>query len=501
MPHAPAIKPTREGTFVLTNAFPPSQIFVADLFAGAGGTSSGAARAIAASGRSMNLVAVNHWQVAVDTHQLNHPNAQHYVQDLEHADPELLVPSGHLDILLASPECRYFSRARGGKPAHDQDRMSPWIVQRWLTSIDVTRILVENVPEFIHWGPLLPSGKADKTRRGLYFQQWFQAIIGLGYQAEWRLLNAADFGDATTRIRFFLQARNDGKPITWPNPTHNKQGRADMMGQLPKWRGACDIIDWSNPGRSLLDHPKYRKRPLSVKTRRRIAKGLQRFAGPLAERYISLLDIPRVPSDPPNCAAPLSQQTHTAQPFIIANRNQNAPKPMDHPIPTATTSTGGGSCLIQAQATPFVIGQQSCSAPRQTLEPVPTVAAAGAISLIQPSIIPLTDPNDVPDGHEPLSNILSNHDHACIEHTAHEPEHPQNLAELDPRRVIEIDGTLHILDIKFRMLQNNELARAMGFQDEDTDYRFVGNITQVARQIGNAVPVNIASALVSAALA
>ena len=490
-------------------AFPKTdQILVADLFCGAGGTSSGAARAIAAAGRSMSLVAVNHWQVAVDTHQLNHPNAQHYVQDLEHADPELLVPGGHLDILLASPECRYFSRARGGKPAHDQDRMSPWIVQRWLTSIDVTRILVENVPEFVHWGPLLPSGKADKTRRGLYFQQWFQAIIGLGYQAEWRFLNAADFGDATTRTRFFLQARNDGKPIIWPNPTHTQGGRTDMMGELPKWRGASEIIDWSNHGRSLLDHPKYRKHPLSVKTRRRIAKGLQRFAGPLAEHYISLLDIPDERETPSNQPVDPQQQQKAAQPFIVANRNQNAPKPIDHPIPSATTSTGGGSCFIQPQATPFVIGQQSCSAPRHTYNPAPTVAAAGAISLIQPSIIQYIGQNAVRNVDQPLSTILSVRKHAFVEPTAEQmPEitqqadYPEDLSNLDPRRIIEIDGTLHILDIKFRMLQNDELARAMGFQDEDSTYRFVGNIKQITRQIGNAVPVNLAAALVSAALA
>ena len=455
----------------------------------------------------MTLVAVNHWQIAINTHRLNHPTAQHYLQDLEHADPEKLVPGRHLDILLASPECRYFSRARGGKPVHDQGRMSPWIIQRWLTSIDVTRILIENVPEFVHWGPLDDSEKPDKSRRGLYFQQWFQSIIGLGYNAEWRFFNAADFGDATTRTRFFLQARNDGKPIIWPKPTHTRDGRSDMMGTLPKWRSASDIIDWTKQGRSLLDHPKYQKRPLSVKTRRRIAKGLERFAGPLAEHYVRLLDLPEHSESSPTVSSEVSQQSQHSQPFIVANRNQNVPRSMDQPIPTATTTTGGGTCFIQPDATPFVLGQQSSAAPRHTQDPVPTVATAGAISLIQPAIIQFIGHNAVRDVDTPLSTILSVRKHAFVEPTADlipSTPHYSNLTDpapdIDPRRIIEIDGIPHLLDIRFRMLQNDELARAMGFDNHDSPYRFVGNITEVARQIGNAVPVNLASALVTAAI-
>ena len=121
---------------------------VADLFCGAGGTSTGATKALAEIGGEIDLVAVNHWPVAVETHKLNHPEARHYVQDLDGADPETLVPEGWLDLLMASPECRHFSRARGGKPMKDQSRMNPWIVHRWLTALNVRCLLVENVPEF-----------------------------------------------------------------------------------------------------------------------------------------------------------------------------------------------------------------------------------------------------------------------------------------------------------------------------------------------------------------
>ena len=202
------------------------KFLVADLFCGAGGSSTGAQRAITKMGGTMELVAVNHWSIAIETHQLNHPNARHYVHDLESADPETLVPEGRLDLLMASPECRFFSRARGGKPIHDQGRMNPWAVQRWLTAINIRCVLIENVPEFIRWGPLDDEGKPIKKRAGEYFEAWVRALRSLGYDLEWQFINAADYGEATSRKRFFLQARNDGNPIVWPEPH-----------PLPEWTG------------------------------------------------------------------------------------------------------------------------------------------------------------------------------------------------------------------------------------------------------------------------
>ena len=264
---------------------------VADLFAGAGGSSTGAMQAIEEIGGHMELVAINHWNVAIATHQANHPTARHLVEDVSIVDPESVVEEGRLDLLMASPECTFHSRARGGKPIHDQGRMAPWAIMNWLTRLDVNSVLVENVPEFVHWGPLNENDRPIKARRGEYFQAWYMAFINLGYQAQWKMLNAADYGDATTRTRFFLIARKDGVPIRWPEPTHAKRDGTLMPGRLP-WRGAKEIIDWSNPGRSILDDPKYRRKPLAQNTLRRIARGLERFGGPLAPLYIRLLDIP-----------------------------------------------------------------------------------------------------------------------------------------------------------------------------------------------------------------
>ena len=353
---------------------------VADLFCGAGGSSTGAKRAIEETGGEMNLVAVNHWAKAIDTHSRNHPDAHHIIEDLNLVDPERVVENGYLDILMASPECRFYSKARGGKPVHDQGRMNPWTVINWLTRLNVRCVLIENVPEFVHWGPLGANGKPDKTRKGEHFQAWFLTFLSLGYEAQWRMLNAADYGDATTRVRFFLVARKDGIPIRWPEPTHAQTDNPMFPGRLP-WRGANEIINWDNPGRSLLDDPKYWKKPLSVKTRRRIAKGLQRFGGGLAHLYVRLLDLPDEQPDGRN-EHPVPNGTNS--PFTCANRNNNAPRGEEDPIATVTANYGGGNFAARPEMKPFVLGQQSGGAARDTEDPVPTVTGDGAIPLIRP---------------------------------------------------------------------------------------------------------------------
>ena len=395
------------------------EFVIADLFCGAGGSSTGAKKAVEEIGGTMNLAAVNHWPVAVETHQKNHPAAQHYVEDVERADPETIVPKGYLDILMASPECRFYSRARGGKPTHDQGRMNPWVVMKWLTSLDVRTMLVENVPEFVDWGPLLTNQKPDPKRKGMYFEEWVRAIWGLGYTAEWRMLNAADHGEATSRTRFFLIARNDGRPIKWPEASHSKRGGEGLEGSIQKWRGAREIIDWTNSGRSLLDDPKYLKRPLSIKTRRRIAKGLQKFGGPMAPLYIRLLDLPEFQDmELPGSTA--------LTPFIINRHGENGSlrcHDTNNPTPTVTgrgagylitpaletaememagtereeTETSGletsgletrGLETDSGSARPFVLPhQRGRSSAKSTEEPVPAVTTRGPGYLVKPDII------------------------------------------------------------------------------------------------------------------
>ena len=592
----PRTHPPLRITTVEEEAERSKEYLIADLFCGAGGTSTGAMHAVTELDGRVKLVAVNHWPVAVETHQLNHPYARHYIEDLDGANPSILVPEGYLDLLLASPECIHFSRARGGKPMSEQGRMNPWIVHRWLTSLNVARVLVENVPEFTSWGPLDENGRPDKDRKGLYFEEWVRSMWGLGYEVQWRTMNAADFGDATTRVRFFLQARNDGRPIRWPEPTHAKSSDGSMLEKLPRWRGAREIIDWTDTGRSLIDDPKYRKKPLSVSTRKRIARGLQRFGGPLAPYYIQLLNLPEeiVPPVSEDAAAPAvpfhgSDRNNTAprgmeepiptvttltgggcymvqpiaQPFVQGNRRVNAPRSLDDPIPTATTAHGGGMFLLTPTADPFLLGQQSAATPRLTEEPIPTVSAAGAIALVQPMVVEYYGKGEARSVDSPLSTATTKARHALAQPTiepvecparngghngngsdapavhacivpnfgengdqkprVHDVDSPtptvtsrgagclavptvseigeEGIEDLDPRRVVIINGHPYLLDIRYRMLQNPELARAMGFTNDEREYEFVGNKTEVTKQIGNAVPVNTAAALVKAMLA
>lgn len=361
------------------------KIKIADLFCGAGGSSTGAKQAIESLGRRMDLVCVNHWDRAIETHKRMHPEAQHYCQDVASARPIECVPGGQLDLLMASPTCTYHSRARGGRPTSDQQRMDPWHVVTWLTELNVARLLIENVPEFVDWGPVDPkTGKPIKSKKGLYFQQWLTALRGLGYQVEWRMLNCADFGDATTRRRFFLMARKRGR-IRWPQPTHTKEPRHDLLAPLQKWRPARECIDWALRGRSIFG----RKNPLAARTIQRIYAGAVRFSWP--EPFLVVLrqhmagrsiDLPL-----PTIAA---RGTHIglATPIVVGNGGAEyagKPRSVEDPLTTVLTQDR------RAIADPVLIRSDAHGArklrARSTDEPVQTIVGSGGIGIAEPFLI------------------------------------------------------------------------------------------------------------------
>jgi site-specific DNA-cytosine methylase len=190
----------------------------------------------------MELVCVNHWPVAIETHSKNHPEARHYCQDISTVRPHIIVPEGYLDLLMASPTCTHHSVARGGKPTSDQQRSDPWHIITWLTELRVKRLIIENVWEFCGWGPVdARTGKPIKSRKGEYFRAWIDTIRRLGFEPEWRKLNAADYGDATTRQRFILMARSDGKLgiLAGPDP-HQEKRRAAAVDPEAVAAGARD---------------------------------------------------------------------------------------------------------------------------------------------------------------------------------------------------------------------------------------------------------------------
>lgn len=373
------------------------KILVADLFCGAGGSSTGAKQAIEGLGREMDLVCINHWDRAIETHKRMHPEARHYCQDVSSARPIECVPGGKLDLLMASPTCTYHSRARGGRPTSDQQRMDPWHVVTWLTELSVERLIIENVPEFVDWGPVdARTGKPIKSKKGQYFGEWIATLTRLGYEVDWKFLNCADYGDATTRKRFFLMGRRTRSAKTcalkWPAPTHTKEPSHDLLAPLQKWRPARECIDWGLRGRSIFG----RKQALAPRTIQRIYAGAVRFNWPepflvvlrnhMAERSI---DLPL-----PTIAA---RGTHIglATPVLINAAHGVAPHEKNHANrrvrdiegPLGTIHAQGGSYAL---AEPLIVGaggRAGQSPARGVDQPVGTITAKGDRALAEPLLI------------------------------------------------------------------------------------------------------------------
>lgn len=519
------------------------KLFAADLFAGGGGTSTGLAQACEESGRDLDLLAINHWPVAVETHKRNHPNARHLCERLEAVRPEDLIPGGTLDILVASPECTHHSRARGGAPKNDQSRATAWHVLNWCSRLRVKDVLVENVKEFADWGPMDEHGKSIKSRKGEVFRAWIGALHALGYNVEWKVLCSADYGDPTSRERLYVRARLGNRPIAWPTKSHVDPKL--LAGLLPPdakpWRTAREIIDWSIPGKSIFG----RKKPLAPNTIRRIAAGLEKFGGPNAEPFLVMLygtgksrsidrPMPTVTAD--------GQHVGLAEPVILtpggANLRNGAP--IDSPLPTVTTSDRF------AVATPFLVpgygegpGQKprthSVDAPLPTApassakfglvqpfmmhlthggrersidKPAPTITCAnrGELGLVQPEAFLLSQasagaPRPVS---QPAPTICTDGAMAFVDPFL-VPYYGTGVPDSvdEPLATVTTKGRFGLvqqvqLDIRFRMLRFHELSAAMGFPPE---YDFAGDRQEdLVKQVGNAVSVGVARALCASAI-
>ncbi len=371
------------------------KLLVADLLCGAGGSSTGCQYALAELGMEMELVCVNHWPVAIETHKRNHPAARHYVQDIATVRPHILVPEGYLDLLMASPTCTHHSVARGGKPTSDQQRSDPWHIITWLTELRVKRIIIENVWEFVGWGPVDPkTGKPIKSRKGEYFYAWIETLKRLGFEPEWRKLNAADYGDATTRQRFILMARSDGRKVRWPMPTHRRRDTAiaDLFDTAKPWRPAREIIDWSIKGKSIFDRPK----ALAPKTLMRIHAGAVKFGWP--EPFLVILRnhmaAQGIDNPLPTIAAH-GKHIGLAEPVLIKQNFRRDVQSVGEPVPTIMTVARIGV------AEPVIMnGRKGNQAKSVSTEPIPTLDTKGGVWLAEPFIASLAHGADA-DDHNP----------------------------------------------------------------------------------------------------
>ncbi|WP_025698454.1 DNA cytosine methyltransferase [Paenibacillus durus] len=243
---------------------------IVDNFAGGGGASTGIELA---TGRSVDI-AINHDPAAIAMHRANHPETEHYCESVWDVDPREVTGGRPVGLVWLSPDCKHFSKAKGGKPVEKGIRGLAWVAVRWAATVRPRVIMLENVEEFKTWGPLLKDGYPDPDRKGRTFNSFVNALRRQGYRVEWRELRACDYGAPTIRKRLFLVARRDGRQIVWPEPTHgDPASEAVKAGKLKPWRTAAEIIDWSIPCPSIFE----RKKPLAENTERRIARGLQKF--------------------------------------------------------------------------------------------------------------------------------------------------------------------------------------------------------------------------------
>ena len=517
------------------------EINTVDLFCGAGGATTGLELALRQLGFRHRGVAVNHWKIAVDTMRENHPDVDTLQMSIEEAVPADLVPGGRVDFLWASPSCTHHSRAKGGKPRSNQLRAQPELILTWLDQLFVRRFVVENVPEFVEWGPLGASGRPLESRKGDCFRAWLAAIEARNYEVEWRVLNCADFGDATTRRRFFLQAvrRGCGR-IDWPEPTHAENPRPGLFGTPARWRGIRECLDLSDTGTSIFN----RSRPLAKNTLRRVFAGLRKFCG--LDFQMDFLgadgpDDPRLRST----AEPLVTQpaggnrTAVVRAFLVRfNRNGDA-EPLDRPI--SVVAAGGEH---HALCTPIVVDHFKNGAPAAADAPIGSQTTHDRFSVVQAFAVDLSHPGDtadearVTDGKKPLRTQTARNNTAAAfvmnnnmnnaPRSLDEPMHAvttgnhaalvtpfvlgqQGGAKLrsadDPCPTIATAGAIRgvylvtadgtVLDVRMRMLKPSELAAAHSFPPE---YKLTGNRSEQVKQIGNSVPVRTAAALCRAAL-
>ena len=484
-----------------------------DLFCGAGGLSWGLAQACEELDHDVDLAAINHWEKAIETHERNHPWAEHYHAKVEELDPRAVFETERVDVLVGGPQCTHHSNARGGRPVNEQLRASPWHVLDWLQKLYVDHFIIENVREFQSWGPIGANGKPLESQKGDTFDAWINALHALGYNVDWQVLNAADYGDATSRKRLFIVGSRQGSP-KWPEPTHSEDG---VVPDTDSWRPAAEIIDWSEPGESIWA----RDRPLVNNTMQRIAEGIRRHSDDELEPFAD----------------------------VVAELGKDDVETMQKEA-VDVSEVGTLESMVEKRCEPFLLRQQSGGVPSNADDPLPTVATRGAISLVEPSVFVLprngahrglhSNQTYEPDQHPLHTVTASNHDgHLVTPYLVpyfgeREGQSPRTHDIEDPLPTVTATGsdpylaqpflveyygnggarnvdeplptvTTHDrfalvlpdlfpwgLDIRYRMLQPRELAAAMGFPES---YEIAGNKTETTKQIGNAVPVNLARSL------
>lgn len=370
---------------------------IVDNFAGGGGASTGIELA---AGRPVTI-AINHDPDAILMHKTNHPYTAHYQASVWDIDPREVCQGRPVGLAWFSPDCKHFSKAKGGKPVDKNIRGLAWIVLRWAGTVAPRVIMLENVEEFQTWGPVR-RGRPIKSKAGQTFRRFIEQLKALGYVVEWRELVAADYGAPTTRKRFFLIARRDGRPIVWPDPTHAPADSLEVKaGKKLPWRSAAEVIDWSLPCPSIFDtreaiRKKYglsAHRPLRPNTMRRVIRGVDKFSIKAQDPFLVVVNHAGGFRGQ-DAAEPL--QTVTAKhgygvaspvmaPLTVTNTTNSTGADVSNPVHTVTTA--GNQMLITPVMIQYHTEQSEKVRGQGVTEPIMTVDASNRYGLAVASMV------------------------------------------------------------------------------------------------------------------
>ena len=501
---------------------------IVDNFAGGGGASTGIEMA---TGYSVDI-AINHDPEAIKMHKANHPNTKHYCENVWAVDPVKACNGHPVALAWFSPDCKHFSKAKGGKPKDKNIRGLAWVACRWAGLVRPRVIMLENVEEFKTWGPLNRKHHPIKSKQGKTFEKFVQQLTDLGYEVQFKELVAADYGAPTMRKRFFMIARCDGKPIVWPEPTHGPaDSEAVKAGLLKPYVGAYTKIDFSRPCPSIFDTSEEIKekygiravRPLAQKTMDRIARGFIKFVLNNPKPFIIQCNHggERRPND---IREPMPTITGkhgygivepVLAPYMGTNTTNHPGGNCKDPIHTITT--GNQQCLISPTLIQYHSETAQGEVRGQTIkDPIMTVDGSNRYGLVTSFLSKFYKSGTGQDLREPLHTITTSPGHfgevrAFLvkyygQGTGQDIKEPlDTITSRDRFGLVTIKGVdYQIVDIGLRMLEPRELYGCQGFPDDYIiDHDYTGKTyprSEQVRRCGNAVCPPIPAALVKANL-
>lgn len=515
-----------------------------DLFCGAGGVTTGASRAGAKV-----IACVNHDPKAIQSHEMNHPDVLHFTEDIRTLDIAPLCslvnrvriedPNAVIN-LWASLECTNFSKAKGGQPRDADSRTLADHLFRYIEGLNPDKIWIENVEEFMSWGPLNKFGKPVSRKEGSDYVRWCNSVQSHGYDFDWKILDSADYGAFTSRKRFFAQFTKPGIAIKWPVATHAKKPSNGMFGELKKWKPVKEILDFADEGGSIFG----RKKDLSEKTLERIYAGLVKYVagGLYVNDHINNIQakfllkynstngktgVHHPPSiDDPAPVISCQGRLGLVSPHFIAAYHGNGHNCHSIHNPSPTVMAADALALVQ---TKWIDRNFSGGGQHSSINaPCGSVLSVPKLNLVQTKFIVDTQFNNGPASiDDPSRTITANRKHhylvnpqfnskggdinaPCFTLIARMDKAPPYIVcaengdlsievlQTDSPCTVKIKkfmAAYGIVDIKMRMLRIHELLRIQGFP---ANYKLVGNQADQKKFIGNAVEVNTAHALIAA---